>query len=118
MGAPYRQAAGRGKKETKVKTETFMPYNKSILTRVIAPLLQSNNVTVFSHHTKRALQTYLKQPISGIGYQPVGPARGMFGMITKLGLDTNRLTRSKINNAQSLKKLQKNFKGNLNDINK
>jgi hypothetical protein len=67
VGAPYRQAA-KAKKEPKTKSETFMPYNKSILTRVIAPQLQSNNVTVYSHHTKRALQNFLKQPISGIGY--------------------------------------------------
>ena len=37
------------------KEATFMPYNKSILTRVIAQQLQKNNVLVFSHHTKRAL---------------------------------------------------------------
>ena len=40
----------------------------------------------------------------------------MFAMITKLGLDENRLTRKKLSQAQALKLLQKNFKGNLNDI--
>lgn len=81
------------------RESTFMPYNKSILTRVIAQQLQKNNVLVFSHHTKRALQTYLKQPVSGEKYQPSGPARGMFNALSKIGVDQDRLVRKKLSQA-------------------
>jgi hypothetical protein len=40
----------------------------------------------------------------------------MFNALSKIGLDTERLTRKKLSQAQALNLLKKNFKGNLNDI--
>lgn len=44
---------------SKVKVDNakqYVPYNKSILTRILAPMLQKNKVTLICHLTKAALR--------------------------------------------------------------
>lgn len=48
----------------------FIPYNKSILTRVIAEQLQKNNVLVLSHYSKNSINLHFKHN--------QGPAKNLF----------------------------------------
>jgi hypothetical protein len=41
------------------KKEQFIPYNKSIMTRIIAPMLSKNNVIILHHMTRRSVLTHL-----------------------------------------------------------
>ena len=78
------------------KKEQFMPYNKSILTRMLFPALQKKNVLVITHFSKKSISKYLRQPI-GTGAPISGPARGLFNPILKLGLNNNkRMTKTKV----------------------
>ena len=46
--------------QKKKQTVTFLPYNKSILTRVIHKQLKCNNVLVINHYSKVAIQRHLR----------------------------------------------------------
>lgn len=54
----------------------FIPYRKSILTRVIAEQLQRNNFLVLSHFSKQSIEMHFK---SGSG-----PAKNLFNQIDSL----------------------------------
>jgi len=54
----------------------FLPFNKSILTRVIAQQLQKNNVLVLSHFSKISIDTNFKRSN--------GPAKNVFNQIDTL----------------------------------
>ena len=72
-----------------------MPFNKSILTRILFPSLNKQNILVISHFSKKTIQKYLKIDV-GTGYQP-GPAKGLFNSLFKLGFgDTARLMKKKL----------------------
>ena len=43
---------------SKTKTE-FLPYNKSILTRILFSEMKKQNYLLVSHHTKTSLKEYL-----------------------------------------------------------
>ena len=90
----------------------FLPYNKSILTRIVYDQIKKNNVLVIVHLSKKALNKYLKQNM-----QTSGPARGMFNSIIKLGLTKySRMVKGKVSPQQALKTLEKYFKHELQSI--
>ena len=60
-----------------------MPYNKSILTRVIYDQLKENNILAIGHFSKAALVKALKKPVTGY----LGPAKGIFNMLSRFGFD-------------------------------
>lgn len=60
-----------------------MPYNKSILTRILHPYLNKANIMVINHFSKKTILRHLKQT----GNQ-VGPAKGLFNPLFRLGFDT------------------------------
>mmetsp|Transcript_31178 Transcript_31178/g.47718 ORF Transcript_31178/g.47718 Transcript_31178/m.47718 type:complete len:187 (-) Transcript_31178:2221-2781(-) len=64
------ELATAGGKTSKVKKTDFIPYNKSILTRVIAEQLQRNNVLVLSHYSKNSIGMHFKHGS--------GPAKNLF----------------------------------------
>lgn len=37
------------------KTKEYIPYNKSILTRILAPLIHKGNMTLLTHYSKKAI---------------------------------------------------------------
>lgn len=41
------------------RKETFIPYNKSILTRIIAPQFSKGNILIVNHMTKHAVMAHL-----------------------------------------------------------
>ena len=42
-----------------------MPYNKSILTRILYPCLNKNNFLVINHFSKKTILRHMKQQVSG-----------------------------------------------------
>lgn len=58
----------------------FLPYNKSILTRVLHKQLRCNNLLVINHFSKLAIQKHLRLPA-----HQCGPAKGLFNTLIKLG---------------------------------
>ena len=77
----------------------FVPYRKSILTRVIAEQLQRHNFLVLSHFSKGSINQHFKHSS--------GPAKNLFCQIdTLFGDKPGVLTRKKLNDQQALKVLQ------------
>ena len=94
--------------------QQFLPYNKSIMTRILYPCLNKSNFLVVNHYSKKTILRHLKQPITG--YQ-AGPAKGLFSSLFKLGFDTlNRLKKRKLQQQAALKILQRTFKTDLKGI--
>jgi len=58
-------------------TKDFLPFNKSILTRIMYEQLRNNNFLVLTHLTKKTLTKYLKLPL--------GTPKGMFSTLIRLG---------------------------------
>jgi len=56
------EVIAKQKRETK---SNFIPYNKSILTRVIYDQLKDNNILAIGHFSKAALERALKRPATG-----------------------------------------------------
>ena len=84
---------GTGRKSNR-KDSQFLPYNKSILTRILYPCLNKSNFLVINHFSKKTILRHMKQQVSG--YQ-TGPAKGLFSSLFKLGFDTlQRLTKKKL----------------------
>jgi len=82
-------------KNRRANREQFLPYNKSILTRILFPQLSKQNILVVNHYSKRAISKYLKVPPSN-GYS-AGPAKGLFNSILKLGYsEFNRMLKKKV----------------------
>lgn len=68
----------------------FMPYNKSILTRVIAMQLQKFNVLVLSHFSKKSVTDHFKNSS--------GPAKNLFNQIDSIfGEDPYVFDKKKLN---------------------
>ena len=96
------------RRKASVKTD-FMPYNKSILTRVIASQLQRYNVLVLSHFSKKSVIEHFKSSS--------GPAKNLFNQIDSIfGEDAYVLDKKKLNSAQALKTLQSKFKKDTSQI--
>jgi hypothetical protein len=57
------------KKQNLIKTD-FMPFNKSILTRVLAQQLQKQNIICLSHFSKSSVQQHFRNG--------TGPAKNLF----------------------------------------
>ncbi len=95
--------------KAKAKKNDFIPYNKSILTRVIAEQLQRNNVLVLSHYSKNSINMHFKSSS--------GPAKNLFAQIDSLfGDKPGVMTRKKLNDQQALKVLQQKFKTDTRQI--
>jgi len=96
------------------KKEQFLPYNKSILTRILYPCLNKSNFLVINHFSKKTVVRHLNQQVSG---HQAGPAKGLFNTLFKLGFETlNRLTKKKLSSNAALKILQTSFKTDLKGI--
>ena len=67
-----------------------MPYNKSILTRVLAPLLCKENIITIVHHSRQGLLSHLRNNAS------------LFGYFDKLWGE-KRLKKKKVNAQEALK---------------
>lgn len=68
----------------------FIPYRKSILTRVIAEQLQRNNFLVLSHYSKYSIGMHFKHGS--------GPAKNLFSQIDSLfGDRPGVITKKKLN---------------------
>ena len=91
-------------KSSKKKNSTdFIPYNKSILTRVMAEQLQRNNILVLSHFSKASINMNFKHS--------QGPAKNLFNQIDNLfGDQPGIMARKKLNDQQAMKVLQTKFK--------
>jgi hypothetical protein len=77
-----------------------MPYNKSILTRILYDQLKKQNTLVISHFPRRAILRTLNkaQPAIGSGIvapSSSGPAQGLFNSLLKLGY-TNQMKKIKV----------------------
>ena len=68
----------------------YLPYNKSILTRIMFEQIKRQNYLVISHYSKKALNRFLKTPLS----PGLGPAKGMFNTLIKFGFDKNGMLRN------------------------
>jgi hypothetical protein len=74
----------------KTPKNEFLPYNKSILTRVIAQQLQKNNILCLSHFSKASITTNFKMS--------TGPAKNLFLQIDNLfGDQPGILIKKKLN---------------------
>ena len=74
----------------KKQNQEFIPYNKSILTRVIAQQLQKNNILVLSHFSKMSINACFKYSS--------GPAKNLFSQIdTLFGDQPGIMTKKKLN---------------------
>lgn len=49
-----------GNKKTNRKDQQFLPYNKSILTRILYPCLNKSNFLVINHFSKKTILRHLK----------------------------------------------------------
>jgi hypothetical protein len=87
------------------KKEQYVPYNKSILTRIIAPMLSKNNIIILHHLTRRSVLTHLEK----------GTSSSLFLFLDKI-YGERRLLKKKINEQEALKLLQKRFGEDLKDI--
>ena len=95
-----RQSGAAAKKKA---SNDFIPYNKSILTRVIAQQLQKNNILVLSHYSKVSIDMHFKHSS--------GPAKNIFSQIDHLfGDKPGVIQRKKLNSQQALKVPQQKFK--------
>lgn len=104
------------KKQSKGKDQQFLPYNKSILTRILYPCLNKSNLLVINHYSKKTILRHLRQPITG--YQ-AGPAKGLFNSLFRLGFDVlNRLKKRKLQQKDALTILERTFKTDLVSIHK
>ena len=54
------QTGGAITKKLSSKKEQFLPYNKSILTRIMYPSLNKSNFLVINHYSKKTVQRHLK----------------------------------------------------------
>mmetsp|Transcript_41408 Transcript_41408/g.54492 ORF Transcript_41408/g.54492 Transcript_41408/m.54492 type:complete len:95 (+) Transcript_41408:98-382(+) len=91
---------GGGRKSSR-KDSQFLPYNKSILTRILYPCLNKQNLMVINHFSKKTILRHMKQTVSGYSS---GPAKGLFSSLFKLGFDTlNRLQKKKLSQQSALK---------------
>lgn len=79
-----------------------MPYNKSILTRIIAPQLHKSNLLALCHFSKNAL------------VQHINTNKSMFLFLDKAF--EKRLTKKKVNTQQALKMLQNKFPTEVKEI--
>lgn len=61
------------------KAKEYIPYNKSILTRILAPIIHKQNMTIITHYSKKALLNHLNAPTSHAGL-----ANGLFTFIDKI----------------------------------
>lgn len=48
----------------KKRASDYLPYNKSVMTRILFQMLKRNNVLVLSHYTKKTLNRYMEIPAS------------------------------------------------------
>jgi hypothetical protein len=87
-----------------------LPYNKSILTRIIAPQLHQENILVVTHSSSKALSSH----ITNTGNSQ-GNASGIFNFIDKI-FGEKRLKKIKINSVEALKMLQSKFVKEVNEI--
>ena len=77
-----------------LQQQQFLPYNKSIMTRILYPCLSKSNLLVINHFSKKTILRHLRQPVTG--YQ-TGPAKGLFNSLFRLGFDVlNRLKKKKL----------------------
>lgn len=96
------------KKKGGVKAD-FLPFNKSILTRVMAQQLQKHNIICLSHFSKTSVVNHFKNS--------TGPAKNLFCQIENIfGEDNGILTKKKLNHQQALKMLQSKFKKETSQI--
>eukprot|EP00347_Sterkiella_histriomuscorum_P021895 403332391 len=92
------------------KAKDFIPYNKSILTRILAPIIHKENYTIITHFTKKACLSHLNYSSTTNGL-----ASGLFLFIDKIFLE-KRFKKRKLNNQEALKILQKKFSKEVKDI--
>ena len=86
------------------------------MTRILYPCLNKSNLLVINHYSKKTIVRHLRQPITG--YQ-VGPAKGLFTSLFRLGFDVlNRLKKRKLQQKGSLQILERTFKSDLTNIHK
>ena len=71
-------------KQTLKKAKDFMPYNKSILTRILFDQLKKQNTLVITHYPRKAILKSLKAA-QGVNAFAGGPARGLFNSLVRLG---------------------------------
>lgn len=94
-------------KQGQAKKEQYLPYNKSIMTRILAPQLAKNNVMILHHLTRRSVFNIFEQ--KGVN-QP-----NLFLFIDKV-FGEKRVTKKKLNEQEALKILQKKFPLEVKEI--
>ena len=86
----YKKPTKQSKKSATNAKADFLPYNKSILTRVIAQQLQKHNLLCLSHFSKASITTHFKNSS--------GPAKGLFAHIENIfGEEAGVMTKKKLN---------------------
>lgn len=73
------------------KKESYIPYNKSILTRILAMQFAKNHVMILNHLTKKAIMAHLET--SNTSHTMNG---GLFVFVDKI-FGEKRLTKRKLN---------------------
>ena len=67
----------------------YLPFNKSILTRIMFEQLKSANFLVISHFSKKSIDRFLKNaPASG-------PAKGIFNNLLRFGFEKRGMLKNK-----------------------
>lgn len=79
-------------KNPNANSKKFLPYNKSILTRIVYDQLKEHNILTVSHFSRLAILKYFKAPEET---SRSGPAKGLFNMLLKFGYQDN-MTKSKL----------------------
>lgn len=74
-------------------------YNRSILTRILHPVLKENNVLVICHYSRAALNAYLRHPTQAL-------SRSIFTPLAALGFP---LRKQKVSLYEALKNLEHFF---------
>lgn len=69
------------------KKEQFIPYNKSIMTRIMAPVISKNNIIIMHHMTRRSIGAHLDKTTQN---------GSLFAFLDKI-YGEKRLSKKKIN---------------------
>ena len=104
---PGYSAQPQSNKPGTTKKEQYLPYNKSIMTRILAPQLAKNNVLILHHMTRKSVFNILE--LKGVN-QP-----NLFLFIDKV-FGEKRVSKKKLNEQEALKILHKKFPLEVKEI--
>ena len=89
-----------------------MPYNRSIMTRILFKQLEKQNLLVISHFTKSCIQKQINHHMN-----QQKSSSNIFGILEKIGMvKAGQLKKQKLTSGNALKILETYFKDDLAEI--